>query len=67
LIPNFKRENPSYPLSNIDINVYILFFFISKLKDIQAPLENLENKIAQTTTRIPNFSGEVLQQRVTII
>ena len=46
--PTFKRENPSYPLTSIDIN---------------APTDNLGNKVAQTTTRIPHFGGDMSNPR----
>jgi len=46
--PTFKRENPSYPLTSIDIN---------------APTDNLGNKVAQTTTRIPHFAGDMSNPR----
>jgi len=46
--PNFKRENASYPLSSIDIN---------------AQTDNLGNKVAQTTTRIPHFAGDMSNPR----
>jgi len=46
--PNFKRDNQSYPLSSIDIN---------------APADNLGNKVAQTTTRIPHFAGDMSNPR----
>jgi len=49
LAPNFKRDIPLTPLSNIDMN--------------QISGDNFMSKFAQTTTRIPQFSGEIINPR----
>jgi len=49
LVPNLKRELPSYPLANIDIN--------------KAQNDSLLSKAAQTTTRIPNFAADMSSTR----
>jgi len=50
IVPNLKREIPSYPLINIDTN--------------RLANDSVMNKAPQTTTRIPNFSTDMPSTRV---
>jgi len=49
IVPNLKREIPSYPLINIDTN--------------RLANDSVMNKAPQTTTRIPNFSTDMPSTR----
>jgi len=51
-VPAMKREALSFPLSSIDTNAAV-----------KAQNEQMLSKLAQTTTRIPNFTGDMTNQR----